>query len=70
MLPTTSERYTLDAASLRDTTVRLNGRTLEVGIKDDLPRIVGVRTAAGTLTFAPATITFLAIPAAANSACR
>ena len=70
MLSTTSERYTLDAASLRDTTVRLNGRTLELGIRDDLPRIASVRTVAGTLTFAPSTITFLAIPAAANSACR
>jgi heparanase len=70
MLPSTSERYTLDAASLRDTTVRLNGRTLEVGIKDDLPRVASVRTVARTLTFEPATITFLAIPAAANSACR
>jgi Glycosyl hydrolase family 79, N-terminal domain len=69
-LPTTSERYTLDAASLRDTTVRLNDRTLELGVRDDLPRIASVRTVAGTLTFAPSTITFLAIPAAANSACR
>ncbi len=70
MLPTASERYTLDAASLRDTTVRLNGLTLELGVRDDLPRIASVRTVAGTLTFAPSTITFLAIPAAANSACR
>jgi len=70
MLPTTSERYTLDAASLRDTTVRLNGHTLGLGVRDDLPRIAGVRTLPGTLTFAPSTITFLAIPAAANSACR
>ena len=70
MLSSASERYTLDAANLRDGTVRLNGRTLELGVKDDLPRIVGVRTAAGALTFAPATITFLAIPAAANSACQ
>jgi Glycosyl hydrolase family 79, N-terminal domain len=70
MLSTTSERYTLDAASLRDTTVRLNGRTLGLGVRDDLPRIAGVWTVAGTLTFAPATITFLAIPAAANNACR
>jgi len=29
-----------------------------------------VPTPAGTLTFAPATITFLAVPTAANSACR
>jgi hypothetical protein len=70
MLSSASERYTLDAANLRDGTVRLNGRTLELGIKDDLPLMAGVRTAAGALTFAPATITFLAIPAAANSACQ
>jgi heparanase len=70
MLSTTSERYTLDAASLRDTTVRLNGRTLELGVRDDLPSIASVRTVAGTLTFSPSTITFLAIPAAANGACR
>ncbi len=70
MLTSASERYALDAANLRGGTVRLNGRTLELDVRDDLPRIAGVRTAAGALTFAPATITFLAIPAAANSACR
>jgi hypothetical protein len=70
MLTSASERYTLDAANLRGGTVRLNGRTLELGVRDDLPRIAGLRTVAGALTFAPATITFLAIPAAANSACR
>jgi hypothetical protein len=43
---------------------------LELDAKDDLPGIAGVRTAAGMLTFAPATITFLSIPAAGNSACR
>jgi hypothetical protein len=69
-LPDTSERYTLDAASLQDGTVRLNGQPLELNVKDDLPVITGVRTAAGTQTFAPATITFLSIPAAGNSACR
>ncbi len=70
MLTSASERYTLDAANLRGGTVRLNGRTLELGVRDDLPRIAGLRTVAGALTFAPATITFLAIPAAANGACR
>jgi hypothetical protein len=70
MSATTSERYTLDAASLRDTTVRLNGLPLRLGAMDELPRIEGVRTAAGTLTFAPATITFLTMPAAENRACR
>ena len=65
-----SERFTLDAASLQDGTVRLNGQPLELDAKDDLPGIAGVRTAAGMLTFAPATITFLSIPATGNSACR
>jgi Glycosyl hydrolase family 79, N-terminal domain len=65
-----SERFTLDAASLRDPTVRLNGRTLELGTKDDLPDMAGVRTPAGNLTFAPATVTFLAIAGAANRECR
>jgi hypothetical protein len=69
-LPTTSERFTLDAANLRDTTVRLNGAALRLNTLDDLPRIDGVRSAAGTLTFAPATITFLTVSAAGNEACQ
>jgi hypothetical protein len=65
-----SQRYTLDATNLDDRTVRLNGHTLELGANDDLPEIAAVQTPAGTLTFAPATVTFLAMPAAANGACR
>lgn len=69
-LASASERYTLDTANLDDGTVRLNGRALELGRNDDLPEIAGLPTPSGMLTFAPATITFLAIPAAANRACR
>jgi Glycosyl hydrolase family 79, N-terminal domain len=65
-----SERFTLEAASLRAATVWLNGTTLALDDKDDLPSIAGARATAGTLSFAPATITFLAIPGAENSACR
>jgi hypothetical protein len=65
-----SERYTLDAASLRASTVWLNGATLGLDDKGDLPSIAGARTAAGALAFAPATISFLTIPEAGNSACR
>jgi hypothetical protein len=68
--PVASERHTLDAASLRDTIVRLNGLPLRVGSEGDLPRIAGAQTAAGALTFAPATITFLTMPAAGNPACH
>jgi hypothetical protein len=64
-----SERYTLDAASLQDTTVRLNGNALALWSEDRVPRITGVPASVGILTMAPATITFLAVPAAANTAC-
>ena len=69
-LPAASQRYALDAASLQDTTLRLNGLPLRLGSQDDLPHIAGVWTAAGDLTFAPATITFLTMPAAGNQACQ
>jgi hypothetical protein len=69
-LPTRSERYTLDAAALQDITVRLNGRNLSAEDAAAPAPPGGEKAAAGTLTFAPATITFLAIPEAGNSACR
>jgi len=69
-IATASERYTLDAANLQDATVRLNGHTLALEPDDHLPQITGVPASAGTLTMAPVTITFLAVPEAANAACR
>jgi hypothetical protein len=69
-LASASERYTLDATSLRSTIVQLNGTTLALDDKDELPPIEGLSTPAGTLTFAPATITFLTIATAGNNACR
>jgi len=69
-LPEASERYTLDAASLQDGSVRLNGSQLALDAAGELPHLAGVKLAAGQITFAPATITFLAIPGAGNSACR
>jgi hypothetical protein len=68
-LPDASERYTLDAATLQDTTVRLNGSMLSL-TGNQLPRLAGVKTPAGAITMAPATITFLTIQEAGNSACR
>jgi heparanase len=70
MLSTMSVRYTLDAANLNDADVRLNGSTLALDAGDALPPLAGAPTAADTVTFEPATITFLAIPEAANNACR
>jgi hypothetical protein len=68
-LAAASERFTLDATNLQDATVRLNGRALALTASDDLPPMVSARTEAGVVTFAPATITFLAIPAAGNKTC-
>lgn len=65
-----AERYTLTAAKLLDTTVELNGRELRLGADDSLPALAGTATQAGDVTFAPASITFLAIPKAKNAACR
>jgi heparanase 1 len=69
-LPVAATRYTLDASDLNDTDVRLNGHLLALAANGRLPPINGTPGAAGIGTFAPATITFLAIPAAANKACR
>jgi hypothetical protein len=70
MLPAPSVRYALDAADLLDEHVRLNGHPLALAPGDELPAIEGVPAAGDTVTFAPATITFLAIPEAGNHACR
>jgi hypothetical protein len=69
-LPTPSERYTLDAAALEDVTVRLNGRTLSAEDASTSAPLASEKVAAGSLNFAPATITCLAIPEADNGACR
>ena len=69
-LPTESDRYTLTARNLEDTRVDLNGNELRLGANDELPRLAGVPTQSGRVTFAPASITFLAIPNANNGSCR
>jgi hypothetical protein len=65
-----TQRYTLDAANLGDGMVRLNGVTLALADTNGLPRFSGVATPAGAVMFAPATISFLAVPMAGNPACR
>jgi heparanase 1 len=70
MLANASLRYTLDASDLNDGDIRLNGTTLALDPRGGLPAIKGMPMAAGIARFDPATISFLAVPAAANSACR
>ena len=69
-LPVASERYTLACAELQGGSVQLNGTELKVRGDGAPPRLDGVRMPAGVVTFAPATITFLALPAAGNDASR
>jgi hypothetical protein len=65
-----SERYTLAAVSLQSEHVELNGKPLQLGSDDELPSVAGVPLPPGRVNFAPATITFLAVPDAANPQCR
>jgi len=68
-LPAAAERYTLTARDLLSRSVELNGKPLTL-IGDVLPALTAARVAAGEITLAPASITFLAVPAAANDSCR
>ncbi|MDE2379271.1 MAG: hypothetical protein KGM94_18525, partial [Bradyrhizobium sp.] len=69
-LPLASERYALHAAQLQGPTVQLNGRPLALTADNALPELIARPARAGRIHLAPATITFLSIPGAANPACR
>jgi heparanase 1 len=69
-VPMKSERYTLTAKDLMDNKVELNGNELKVNAEGDLPKLTSKAQAAGAVTFAPASITFLIIPNAGNASCR
>jgi heparanase 1 len=69
-IPTASERYTLTAKDLMDNKVELNGSELNLTSNGDLPQLTGEHQSSGHVVFAPASITFLAIPNAGNAACR
>lgn len=69
-ISTSSERYTLSANPVQNKHVQLNGKELALGADDSLPKLSGVPVAAGNVTFGPATITFLALKGAGNSACK
>jgi hypothetical protein len=62
-----SERYTLDAASLRASTVWLNGATLGLDDKDDLPSIAGAN---GSRPVVRASDDRFARSGSGNSACQ
>ena len=69
-IPIGAERYTLTSADLLSSSVELNGSELKLGAGDELPKLKGASVKAGQVTFAPASITFLAIPKANNASCQ
>ena len=48
----------------------MNGRELKLGAGDELPSLEAEPVPPGRLDLAPASISFLAMPDAANPACR
>jgi heparanase len=69
-VPIASERYTLTAKQLRDTTVLLNGKPLLLTSSNDLPELKGEQVSAGRVSFAPTSITYLSIANAGNTSCQ
>jgi hypothetical protein len=69
-LPVAGERFTLTASDMTSTTVLLNGTELAAASDGSVPPIEGKRIEAGDLVLAPASITFVTLPAARNNNCR
>lgn len=69
-IPMPGERYSLSSERLDGQRVQLNGMELALGPADALPAFKGAAIAAGNVTLAPTTITFLTVPTAENSVCR
>ena len=70
VLPIASERFTLAAATLRDTAVSLNGTALTPEMVEQVPGLAGMPASPGAMRFAPATISFVVISGAGNRNCR
>jgi hypothetical protein len=69
-LPLASQRYTLTAHNLADIRVQMNGSELSLGDHDELPMLKSRPEKSGRVSFAPVSITFLAIPDVHNPACQ
>lgn len=65
-----SERYTMTAPKLDGKRVELNGRELALGTGDELPQLMGLKTAAGRVALPPASVSFLVAADAGNSSCQ
>ena len=69
IVPVAGRRYTLSSPDLFSKSVLLNGNELRVASEGTLPSIEAQASKAGIASFAPLTITFLAMPAAGNPQC-
>jgi hypothetical protein len=69
-VPIAGERYTLTAPALTSKTVLLNGATMTAAADGSLPAIKGQAVKAGSLSIAPASITFVTMPTAGNASCQ
>jgi hypothetical protein len=63
-------RYTLSAPDTPSMGIKLNGKLLQLGANDTLPAIAGIVEKSSVASFAPQTISFLAMPEAENPACK
>jgi hypothetical protein len=70
ILPNSATRFTLDAATLQDVAVRLNGTVLAAEAVDRFPGLAGMPTSPGPVRFAPATISIVVISDAGNRNCN
>ena len=61
--------YALSAPELQSRMVLLNGRRLEVGTDDSLPPLNPARVEGPTVSLAPTTVNFIALPQAGNRSC-
>ncbi len=65
-----ADLYALSSADMLGRTVKLNGTPLTLTPDDQLPDMRPYRIDGGTIRIAPASIAFIALPEANNSACR
>jgi hypothetical protein len=69
-LPDAGERYTLSSPELTSKQTMLNGTELTAGADGSLPAMAGAKVAAGKVSFAALTVSFVTLPGAKNSACQ
>ncbi|QNI36958.1 hypothetical protein [Edaphobacter albus] len=67
--PLAGELYTLSAPALSSKEVLLNGIALKAAQDGTIPALKGKAVKAGTLRFAPLTISFVTLPDAQNASC-